>query len=97
RDLAAELGVQAVMLARESGGNPFDEALTAPWWKLRERFSGTPIPAAPCLAGTVELRGKADVDDRTAATDAAALYRTLQRLGAVAGPSGAPPELANDA
>jgi len=97
RALAADLGAAAVMLARESGGNPFDEALTTPWWKLRARFAATPLPAAPCLAGTVELRGKADVDDASAAESAAGLYRTLQRMGAIAGEAGATPALANEA
>jgi hypothetical protein len=92
--LAAELGARAVMLARDSGGEPFDEALSKPWWRLAERFKGTPIPIAPCLSGTVELRGKSDVDDAMAAGDARAIYRFLQRRGALAGdPGPAPPAL----
>ncbi|MGQ9367412.1 succinylglutamate desuccinylase/aspartoacylase family protein [Azospirillum sp. ST 5-10] len=86
--LAAELGAQAVLLARESGGVPFDEACAAPWWSLAERL-GTDGPVPPaCLAATVELRGKADVDDSLAAADAAALLRVLMRHGVVAGDPG---------
>ena len=44
------------------------------------------------LAGTVELRGQADVGDTFAEPDAAALFRTLQRYGAIAGDPGPLPE-----
>lgn len=84
-DLAALLGVQAVLLSADSGGNPFDEACSVPWWSLAGRFAADgPIPAA-CVSTTVELRGKADVDDARAATDAQALIGVLIRRGAVAG------------
>lgn len=92
-DLAAELGCRAVLLARESGGHPFDEACSAPWWLLAERLGdATPIPPA-CLAATVELRGKSDVDDAQAAADAEALMRILIRRGVVAGDAAPPPPL----
>ncbi|HYH22145.1 MAG TPA: succinylglutamate desuccinylase/aspartoacylase family protein [Azospirillum sp.] len=91
--LAAELGCRAALLARESGGHPFDEACSAPWWLLAERLGdATPIPPA-CLAATVELRGKADVDDAQAAADAEALLRVLIRRGVVAGDAGPLPAL----
>src|SRR5690606_7542163 len=61
-----------------------------PWTRLAERFPDYPIPPA-CLAGTVELRGRADVDDVTAREDAEALFRSLQRFGTVAGNPPAPP------
>ncbi|HEY0836645.1 MAG TPA: succinylglutamate desuccinylase/aspartoacylase family protein [Azospirillum sp.] len=87
-DIAAELGCRAVLLARESGGRPFDESCSAPWWRLAERLGdATPIPPA-CLAVTVELRGKADVEDALAAADAQALLRVLIRRGIVAGEAG---------
>jgi hypothetical protein len=89
-DLAAELGCRAVLLAEDSGGSSFDEAFSAPWTRLAERFPQHPIPAA-CLAGTVELRGRTDVDDVTARADAEALFRSLQRFGAVKGNPPAPP------
>jgi len=96
-DVAAELGCRAVLLARESGGHPFDEACSAPWWLLAERLGdSTPIPSA-CLAATVELRGKADVDDTQAAADAQALLRVLIRRGVVAGDAGPLPPLSCEA
>lgn len=86
-DLAAELGCRAVLLADPSGGDPFDEAFSAPWVRLAARFPEQPIPPA-CLSATVELRGRADVSDELAGADAAALFRILQRRGLVAGDPG---------
>jgi predicted deacylase len=90
RDLTADLGCRAVMMAEQSGGDSFDEAFSTPWIRLAERFPDHPIPAA-CLAGTVELRSQADVSDTFAAADAAALFRTLQRQGVIAGDPGPAP------
>ncbi len=90
-ELAAELGCRAVLLAEDSGGNSFDEAFSTPWTRLAERFPAHPIPPA-CLAGTVELRGRSDVDDATAKGDAKALFRCLQRFGAIAGKAGPAPK-----
>ena len=91
-DLSAQLASEATMLAVDSGGDPFDECCSRPWWALRERFGGRhPIPAA-CLGATVELRGTADVGDRFALEDAANLFRFLQRRGVVAGDPGPLPE-----
>ena len=61
-DIAAETGARAVLLAEISGGNPFDEACSGPWWALARRFPDAAIPPA-CLAATVELRSNNDVDD----------------------------------
>jgi predicted deacylase len=89
--LAAELGCWAVLLADDSGGGTFDECFATLWTRLAARFPERPIPAA-CLAGTVELRGQADVSDAVAEVDARALYRALQHHGLVAGDPGPPPE-----
>ncbi len=86
-DLAAELACRAVLLADPSGGDPFDEAFSAPWVRLAAHFPDRPIPPA-CLSATVELRGRADVSDELAGADAAALFRALQRRGLVAGEPG---------
>ena len=83
-DLAAEIGAEAVMLDEASGGNPFDEAFSAPWWALARRFPDRPIPLA-CLSATIEYRGLRDVDDGLARADAEALMRFLVRRGVVAG------------
>ena len=58
-DLAAELGARAVLLAEVSGGNPFDEACSGPWWALARRFPEAAIPPA-CLA----VDGGAAVEQR---------------------------------
>ena len=84
RDLAAELGARAVLLAEISGGNPFDEACSGPWWALARRFPDAAIPPA-CLAATIELRSNNAVDADLAEDDARALLRFLVRRGVVAG------------
>ncbi len=91
-DLSAQIGSLATLLAVDSGGGPFDEACSRPWWALAERFGEEfPVPPA-CLSATVELRGSADVGDAFAEADADNLFRFLQRRGAVAGDPGPLPE-----
>lgn len=89
-DLGADLRCRAVLLADDSGGNSFDETFSTPWTRLAEHYPQHPIPAA-CLAGTVELRGRSDVDDATAKADAEALFHSLQRFGVIAGDPPPPP------
>lgn len=95
-DLMAELGCRAVFLALESGGDPFDESCSGLWWRVRDRLAADrpggapPLPAA-CLAATIELRGRRDVEDAQAAADADALIRFLTRRGLLAGEVAAPP------
>lgn len=81
-DIAAELDTRAILLADISGGNPFDEACSAPWWQLADIFPDNPIPPA-CLATTLELGSNDDVDIRQAQDQAAALYRLLERRGVI--------------
>lgn len=84
--LARLLGCQAVLLAHESGGGPFDERLSGLWWQLAERLRAAgidaPLPQA-CASATVELRGEADVSHDLARQDAQALFAYLQQLGVV--------------
>ena len=90
-DLAAWLGCRLVLLADDSGGHSFDEACSALWWRLAARFGAAfPIPPA-CLAATVELRGRCDVDLDLAAADARSLLRFLQGRGVVDGVPGTLP------
>ena len=97
QDLSADIGSRATLLAIDSGGNSFDEAFSAPWHILRERFGSTnPIPQA-CLSGTIELRGQSDVSDTLAEADAQALLRFLRRRGLVTGDPGPLPEPLCDA
>ena len=92
RDLAADLGLRAVLLASDSGGGPFDEACSSPWWTLADAFPEANIPSA-CLAGTVEHRGQADVSDELCRADAEGLFRFLQRRGVVGGSPGGLPKV----
>ena len=79
--LAALLGARAVLVAHESGGEPFDEACSRLWWDLAAHFGpDVPIPPA-CVAITVELRGENDVNYDYAARDAHALLQYLARQG----------------
>ena len=88
--LAALLGARALLLASESGGQPFDEACSGPWLDLQARFPGHPVPLA-CCAVTVELRGEADVSHALAAADADALLAATVLAGAIDGPAPALP------
>lgn len=95
-DLARHLGAAYVFLAEVSGGEPFDEACSGPWWQLAARLAGDGAPPIPpaCLAATVELRGMADVSDALAGQDADALVGFLTGRGLVRGTAVAPPPLA---
>jgi predicted deacylase len=84
-ELARYVGAAASLISNESGGNAFDESCSTQWDRFRARYGERfPIPAG-CQAATLELRGLADVDDRTAAEDAANLADWLVAVGAVAG------------
>ena len=55
-DLAAEIDARAVLLCALSGGNPFDEACSAPWWALAAAFPDMADPARlPCRDGRAAL------------------------------------------
>jgi predicted deacylase len=79
--LGRAIGSKLALLCEISGGHPFDEAHTAPWASLRRAF-GNQI-GYPCFATTIEYRGQFDVDDKTAAADAANLMTFLGEVGAV--------------
>jgi predicted deacylase len=82
--LARLLGCQAVLLARESGGGPFDERLSGLWWQLAAALQAggvnAPLPQA-CASTTVELRGEGDVSHEQARQDARAILDFLARAG----------------
>jgi uncharacterized protein len=83
--LARLLGAEAVLLATESGGNPFDEACAKTWWELASHFAGKfPIPMA-CVATTIELRGVRDVTHEFASQDASAIESFLIHRGLLSG------------
>lgn len=91
--LARLLGSQALLWARGSGPSiSFDEALSGPWWRLRDHFADqAPIPLG-CASTTVELRGQTDVSDTLATQDAQAIVGYLRHVGVMAGPVPALPE-----
>jgi predicted deacylase len=88
-DIAAAIDARAVLLSEASGGYPFDEACSSPWWALAANHPGLPIPPA-CLAATLELGSNDDVDPERAADQAMALLRMLAGRGFVDGPGGHP-------
>ncbi len=95
-DLSAQMGAEATLLAADSGGTPFDEANSRPWWVLAEQFPDHPIPSA-CLAATVELRGFSDVEPEMIEHDSDNLFTFLQRRGFIDGEPDRLPTLINGA
>jgi predicted deacylase len=91
-ELGAALRAQAVLLATESGGSPFDEACTRPWYVLQQQLPHVPVVLA-CFAATIELRGEADTSHGLAQRDADGLVRFLRLRGVLsgAGPALEPP------
>ncbi|MGL6070536.1 succinylglutamate desuccinylase/aspartoacylase family protein [Craterilacuibacter sp.] len=79
------LGAEAVLHAKGSGGQSFDEAMSQIWWQLAEQGAGRfPLPLA-CLAVTVELRSEAAVSHALATVDADRIFDFLVYRGVVAG------------
>jgi predicted deacylase len=91
--LACYLGVGTSLLAEDSGGHSFDEAINLSWASLRRRFGERfPIPATP-LAVCVELRGLYDVTHELAEHDADAILQFIALRGGIAGGVAPPPPL----
>lgn len=87
--LARFLGAETILLAKNSGGGPFDECLSGAWWKLADLLQAqgctAPLPQG-CCSTTIELRGEADVSHAWAQADAQAIYTHLQHAQAIACP-----------
>jgi uncharacterized protein len=96
RDLSAQLGAEATLLADDSGVTPFDEACSRIWFQLAARFPEHPIPPA-CLAATVELRGLADLTHEMAGQDTDNIVAFLTRRGVIRGQVPTLPELPREA
>lgn len=89
--LARLLGADALLLSKQAGGEPFDEACSRLWWELQEAFPDVPVPAA-CMAATLELRGEMDVGYKLARQDAEAILAYLAMEGVIdAAPAELPP------
>lgn len=84
RQLGAQLGARAVLLATESGDSPFDEACSRPWLDLQRLLPEASISLA-CFSSTVELRGEANASHALARQDAQALIAFLQSQGLIQG------------
>jgi predicted deacylase len=84
RPLAQFTQCETILLAKESGGEPFDECLSGVWWRLQQTLQAQgfnhPLPQG-CCSTTLELRGEADVTHALAQTDAQALLHYLQHTG----------------
>jgi predicted deacylase len=95
--LARLTGSRAVLLANESGEEPFDEACSTAWPRLAAELSrraGRAIELPPaCVSVTVELRGERDVEHGLATVDADAIVRYLVARGHVAGDAPVLPDL----
>jgi predicted deacylase len=97
RDLAAQLGVDATVY-----NAPYPQTMTFSgangsfWARLQEKFSDATIPQA-CLSVTVEYRGQHDVNHALGASDAANLFKFLQRRGVIGGNPGPLPKLKSEA
>ena len=91
--LASLLQCDAVLLAKNSGGGPFDECLSGAWWQLKQSLEAkgitAPIPQA-CSTSTIEFRGEADVDHALATRDSQALWAFLTHAGVVRSASPVP-------
>lgn len=78
------LRCEAILLAKHSGGDPFDECLSGLWWQLAERLAkeghGAPLPQG-CCSTTIELRGEVDVHHGLAEGDAQAILQWLAHIG----------------
>lgn len=85
--LARFLQSEAILLAKNSGGGPFDECLSGVWWRLAELLNAqgrqVPLPQG-CSSTTIELRGEADVGHALADADAMAIIQYLQHLDVLA-------------
>lgn len=79
--LARCMGIEAVFLEDDSGGDPFDEAYSKPWRLLQA--AGLVDRKRLGYSCTVELRGQADVSDELATADAAGILRFLAEEGVI--------------
>ncbi|MDO8906088.1 succinylglutamate desuccinylase/aspartoacylase family protein [Hydrogenophaga sp.] len=94
--LARLLDCRAVLLARDSGGGPFDERLSGVWWQLHDRLTAAgldvPLPQA-CASTTVELRGEGEVSHSLALNDSQAIMAFMEHAGVIGSGAGEAPAL----
>ena len=78
------LDARVVLLATESGDEPFDESVSRHWWELSHALGAEHPIDLGCFSTTVELRGEADVSHELAERDALGLLAFLQARGHLA-------------
>lgn len=78
--LARFLQSECQLLADDSSANPFDEALSTAWAKLRAEHPNAAIPLG-CATTTLELRGRADITHKFAQQDAQGIVQTIAHWG----------------
>ena len=81
------LHCHAILLAKNSGGGPFDECLSGVWWQLAEKLAlagNTAFLPQGCSSTTIELRGETNVSHALAQPDAKALFDYLRHLEVIA-------------
>lgn len=81
--LSRLLQSKAVLLAKGSGVQCFDECLSGFWRELAELAQALPTPCPvvqACASTTVELRGEGDVTHELASQDAQAIYTYFEHL-----------------
>lgn len=93
--LARYLGARACFLAREAGGQSFDERITLFWLQIQSRFASRFPVTVPSFAVTLELRGVGDVSHEFARADSQALIDYLTYVGAIEGQVAPLPPLLN--
>ena len=91
--LARYLGARACFMAKEAGGQSFDECFTLFWQRIESRFPQR--VASPGFAVTLELRGVADVSHELAGQDCQRLIDYLSYVGVIEGPAPPLPPLLN--
>ena len=96
KPLAQFLNSSAQLISPESGGNPFDEAVTKTWWQLQNEFPEFPIPFGT-IGATIEYRGKSDVSDDLARDDAENLFQYFIFSNLIQGNKKTPPSILRNA
>lgn len=87
--LSRLLKSRAVLLAKGSGVQCFDECLSGFWRELAELAKALPTPcpvAQACASTTVELRGEGDVTHELASQDATAIFTYLEYMKVIKSP-----------
>lgn len=83
--LGDRMRVGLMLVGADQTAMAFDDTLNHFWAELAYRFDNYPIPHGSAAA-TIELRGRMDVDDRTAGDDAGHIIEFLVDQGIIKGP-----------